>query len=177
MARSPSASARCGRLAGDGGHRERGRLGDQRRDLGVLLLVAGLQRGDLRAELRGHRNRRRRWPRTSPGAGCPTAPRAHAPGIPGTPSSRRGPRPRTRRRTRTPRRARGPRRTTSPRGWPRTGEASRRPPALLLAQVGLVRRPVDVEDHGLLLLLVTGAFRAPRSPAGWSWQPWAMGRA
>src|SRR5262249_39724916 len=48
------------------------------------------------------RNRRRRWPRTSPGTGCPTAPGAHAPGTPGTPSSRRGPRPHTPRRTRTP---------------------------------------------------------------------------
>src|SRR5262244_2243145 len=50
MARSPAASA--GWLAGAVWHRERGRLGDQRRDLGVLLLVAGLQRGDLLAELR-----------------------------------------------------------------------------------------------------------------------------
>src|SRR5215470_15143928 len=50
MARSPAASA--GWLAGAAGHGERGRLGDLRRDLGVLLLVAGLQRGDLRAELR-----------------------------------------------------------------------------------------------------------------------------
>src|SRR6516164_9228757 len=50
MARSPAASA--GWLAGAAGHCERGRLGYLRRDLGVLLLVAGLQRGDLRAELR-----------------------------------------------------------------------------------------------------------------------------
>jgi hypothetical protein len=34
------------------GHRERGRLGHHRRDLGVLLVVAGLQRRDLLAEVR-----------------------------------------------------------------------------------------------------------------------------
>src|SRR6516165_10796100 len=51
MIRPPAASAGCGWLAGAVGHGERGRLGYLRRDLGVLLLVAGLQRGDLRAEL------------------------------------------------------------------------------------------------------------------------------
>jgi catechol 2,3-dioxygenase-like lactoylglutathione lyase family enzyme len=40
MARSPSASAGCRRLAGAAGHCERGRLGYQRSDLEVLLLVA-----------------------------------------------------------------------------------------------------------------------------------------
>src|SRR5215471_10813493 len=35
-------------------------------------------------------------------------------------------------------------------------------PALLLAETGLVSRPVDVEDHGLLLPLVTGG--PPRGP-------------
>src|SRR5262249_45996244 len=37
-------------------------------------------------------------------------------------------------------------------------------PALLIAETGLVSRPVDVEDHGLLLLLVTvGPSRPPGS--------------
>src|SRR5262245_14719289 len=44
--------------------------------------------------------------------------------------------------------------------------------ALLLADIGPESRPVDVEDHGQLLLLVTGGPQAPRSPVGWSWQPW-----
>src|SRR5262249_56546122 len=43
-------------------------------------------------------------------------------------------------------------------------------PALLVVETGLERRPVDVEDHGLLLLLVTGGLR---SHVGWFWKPWA----
>lgn len=57
----------------------------------------------------------------SRGGGCPPAPRARAPGGSGTASSRRVPRPRTRRCTRTPRRSRGV--FVAPSVFPRNAEA------------------------------------------------------
>src|SRR5690242_12463584 len=126
MARAPAASV--GWLASAVRHCERGRLGYLRRDLGVLLLMAGLQRGDLLAELRiigigdvdGHEllqvrdapqllahMRREFQVRPVAVEGLEHIHRAVL---------------------ELPAELGGPRRTTSPRGWPRTGEASPRPP-------------------------------------------------
>src|SRR5262249_14103119 len=173
MARSPAASAGCGGLAGAAGHRERGRLGDLRRDLGVLLLVAGLQRGDLRAELgvagigdvdgrellqvrdapqlQAHM---RRELQVGPVA-VEVLDHIHR-AVLELPAEL------------------GTHDIPLHHGvGPDLAHQLQARFALLIAHTGLEGYPVDVEDHGLLLLLATGALRAPRSPAGWSWQPWA----
>ena len=143
--------------------KEAAACGDQRAISGSSCWRRACKRGDLRRRAPDHRNPRRRWPRTSRGAGCPTAPRAHAADIPGTPSSRRGPRPRTRAVLELPAEF-GAHDVRLHRGvGPGLAKHLDARPALLLAQIGLVRRPVDVEDHGLLLLPGPGPAGAPVS--------------
>src|SRR5215468_6817505 len=163
MARSPAASASW--LAGAAGHGERGRLGDLRRDLGVLLLVAGLQRGDLRAELRvlgiGDVDGRellqvrdapqlqahmRRELQVRPVA-VEVLDHIHRavlelPAKLGANDIR-------------PHHGVGP----------DLAHQLQARFALLIAHTGLEGYPVDVEDHGLLLLLVTGG--PPGAPVSW----------
>src|SRR5215470_8015439 len=154
MARPRAASA--GGLAGAAGHGERGRLGDLRRDLGVLLLVAGLHRGDLRAELRipgiGHVDGRelpqvrdapqlqahmRRELQVRPVA-VEVLDHIHRAGLE-LPAKR------------------GAHHIRLHRGvGPDLAHQLQARVALLLAGTGLEGEQVDVEDHGLLLLLVTG---------------------
>src|SRR5215831_2289725 len=156
MARSPAASAGCGWLAGAAGHRERGRLGYLRRDLGVLLLMAALQRGDLRAELRvigiGDVDGRellqvrdapqllahmRRELQVRPVA-VEVLEHIHR-AVLELPAELRAHDVRLHRGV-----------------GPGLAKHLHARPALLLAQTGLVSRQVDVEDQGLLLLLMTG---------------------
>src|SRR5215472_8337246 len=156
MAIAPSASAGCGWLAGAVGHGERGRLGYLRRDLGVLLLMAGLQRGDLRAELRiigiGDVDGRellqvrdapqlqahmRRELQVGPVA-VEVIEHVHR-AVLELPAELGAHHPRLHHGV-----------------GPDLAHQIQARFTLLVAHTGLVSRPVDVEDHGLLLLLVTG---------------------
>src|SRR5215469_2323878 len=163
MARSPAASAGCGWLAGAVGRGERGRLGYQRPDLGVLLEVAGLQRGDLLTELRiiGIRDidgcellevrdapqllaHMHRMVQVRPVA-VKVLEHVHS-AVLELPAELRAHDVRLHRGV----------------GRPRLAKHLEALPTLLLAETGLVSRPVDVEDHGLLLLLVTWGPSGPQ---------------
>src|SRR5215813_8198912 len=172
MARPPATSA--GWLAGAAGHGERGRLGDQRRDLRVLLLVAGLQRGDLRAELRvlgiGNVDGRellqvrdapqlqahmRRELQVRPVA-VEVLDHVHGavlelPAELGANDVR-----------------------LHDGVGPDLAHQLQARFALLIAHTGLEGYPVDVEDHGLLLLLATGG--PPGAPVSWRLVVAAMGQ-
>ena len=104
------------RLALAVGHAQRGRLGHERGDFGVLGEIAALERGDLVADLGGRWSRRCRRLRTARVAVCPSSPSGRAPDGSDTSSSRRGPQGRTRHPIRSPRQDRDPRRTTGQAG-------------------------------------------------------------